>query len=193
MAHSLIGVDEVGRGSWAGPLLVVASRATGGLPSGLKDSKLMTRKQRESIFERLTSNVEFGEGWVTAAKIDEHGLAEAMRLGVAKALEKLNTQIDEEIILDGKVNYIPAKFKNTKCIVNADALIPLVSAAGIYAKVRRDEYMSKLKIPYPEYGFEKHAGYGTVTHRLAIVEHGILEGIHRTSFKPLQSLTGAKG
>lgn len=185
----MIGVDEVGRGCWAGPLLVVAARAINDLPAGLKDSKVMTKLQREKILDLLSNSCEFGEGWVTAAEIDELGLGDAMRLGVAKALNGLKAGADEEIILDGKANYIPAEFKNGKCIIDADALIPLVSAAGIYAKVRRDTYMSKLKKLHPAYGFENHVGYGTAAHRAAIEAHGIIKDLHRLSLKPIQLLS----
>jgi ribonuclease HII len=184
----MVGVDEVGRGCWAGPLLVVAARATGKLPPGLKDSKVMTKLQRKKVLNLLSTCCKFGEGWASAAEIDEHGLADALRLGIAKALSNLGVATNEEIIMDGKVNYVPANFSNVKCIIDADALIPLVSAAGIYAKVRRDEYMSRLKKLHPAYGFENHVGYGTAAHRLAIIEHGIIKDLHRMSFKPLQLL-----
>jgi len=185
----MIGVDEVGRGCWAGPLLVVAARAKNRLPDGLKDSKVMTKLQREKILNKLSISCEFGEGWVGAAEIDSEGLADALRLGVARALAALMAKTDEEIIMDGKVNYVPAHFSNVECLIDADALIPLVSAAGIYAKVRRDEHMSRLKELHPDYGFEKHVGYGTAAHKLAIIEHGILQDIHRMSFKPIQQLS----
>ena len=185
----MVGIDEVGRGCWAGPLLVVAARAKSNLPEGLRDSKVMTKLQREKILNRLSISCEFGEGWVSAVEIDKDGLANALRLGVSRALSALKVAKSEEIILDGKVNYIDASFINAKAIIDADALIPLVSAAGIYAKVRRDAYMSKLKDTHPLYGFEKHVGYGTAAHRLAIETNGVLEGIHRMSFKPIQLLS----
>jgi ribonuclease HII len=189
VAHSLIGVDEVGRGCWAGPLLVVAAREKDKLPSGLKDSKVMTKLQREKMLDLLSISCEFGEGWVSVTEIDREGLAAALRLGVSRALLALKAENDEEIIMDGKVNYCPPDFSNVRCIVNADALIPLVSAAGIYAKVRRDAYMSKLKESHPLYGFEKHVGYGTKAHREAIERNGIIEGLHRMSFRPIQVLS----
>jgi len=185
----MVGVDEVGRGCWAGPLLVVAARAGDKLPAGLKDSKLMTKKQRETIYQLLSTNCQFGEGWVSAAEIDSRGLADALRLGISRALKALKVSADEEIIMDGKVNYVPTKFTNVKCLVDADVLIPLVSAAGIYAKVRRDAYMSKLKTIHPLYGFERHVGYGTAAHRLAIEQNGVIKGLHRLSFKPVQILS----
>jgi len=151
----------------------------------------MTKLQREAIYKLLTTNykLEFGEGWVSAAEIDELGLADAMRLGVKKALTELEARDDEEIVLDGNANYLPERFTNAKCLIDADATIPLVSAASIYAKVRRDAYMSKLKNSYPLYGFEKHVGYGTKVHREAIQQNGIIEGLHRLSFKPIQLLS----
>jgi ribonuclease HII len=181
----MVGIDEVGRGCWAGPLLVVAARANGKLPNGLTDSKLLSRKQRESINLQLITNCQFGEGWVSALEIDTCGLATALRLGVARALEKLKADSREEIIFDGKVNYIDSKFINSKCIIDADLKISIVSAASIYAKVTRDNFMSELAKKYPDYGFEKHVGYGTKAHSLALQNLGIIEGVHRTSFKPI--------
>src|SRR2546430_232295 len=99
----MIGVDEVGRGCLAGPLLVVAARAINELPDGLKDSKLLSRVQRENIFEHLLSTTEFGEGWVSASEIDRKGLANALRLGLTRALKAINTGYEEEVIYDGPV------------------------------------------------------------------------------------------
>lgn len=184
----MIGVDEVGRGCLAGPLLVVAARATSDLPKGLKDSKLLSRKQRVKLLDLLSNRCNFGEGWVEAYEIDRHGLAGGLRLGVERALAALGAEAFDEIIIDGKVNYAPPAFTRVNCIVKADSLVPLVSAAGIYAKVRRDEHMSKLTEQYPEYGFESHAGYGTNRHLLALKSSGPIKNVHRMSFRPLLSL-----
>jgi len=186
----MVGVDEVGRGCWAGPLLVVAAKPNGLLPAGLRDSKLMSKKQRQVAVGLLASSCRFGEGWVSVAEIDELGLAGAMRLGTKRALLSLGVGIKEPIIMDGKVNYAPVKYKNVKAVVDADATIPAVSAAGIYAKVKRDDFMAALRNDYPDYGFDKHVGYGTLLHRLALEKHGALRGVHRMSFRPLQSFGG---
>src|SRR4051812_22431271 len=106
----MVGVDEVGRGCLAGPLLVVAARASAELPPGLKDSKLMSRKQREEMLNKLNICCEFGEGWVSVAEIDRHGLSKGLMLGVARALRELGALEHEEVIMDGKVNYVPKKF-----------------------------------------------------------------------------------
>lgn len=184
--YSLIGVDEVGRGAWAGPLLVVAARQTGTMPEGLRDSKKLTRKQRESIFNILIANFQFGEGWVQPSEIDQLGLTDAMRLAVSRALKALNTDVTNEIIMDGTINYCDDSFTNVKCIARADDTHPIVSAASIYAKVLRDAKMTELALQYPYYGFEKHVGYGTKIHLDAIAKIGVCE-LHRLSYKPLKA------
>lgn len=188
----MIGVDEVGRGCWAGPLLVVAARQTGKLPDGLRDSKLMTKQQRESIFEHLASNVQFSRGWVTSAEIDEHGLSKALTLGAKRALNNLKANYDDEILLDGKHNYLPRVYKNSRSEVDADLKSPIVSAASVYAKVIRDRFMCQLAKKHPNYGFEKHVGYGTALHKSALEAFGILNEIHRVSFRPIKLLAGAE-
>ncbi len=184
----MIGVDEVGRGCWAGPLLVVAARQILELPAGLKDSKQLSKKQREKFSAQLESYCQFGEGWVTAFEIDEHGLAAAMRLGAKRALADLNVATEEAIIIDGNINLAPKKFINIVCEPKADQNYPIVSAASIRAKVRRDKYMADLAVEHPLYSFESHVGYGTAAHHQALKTNGPLKGIHRLSYKPVQAL-----
>lgn len=187
-AGGVIGVDEVGRGCWAGPLLVVAARQVGLLPGGLKDSKLLTRQQRLKILDLLSNCCQFGEGWVNSAEIDRHGLAPALELGVKRALANLKAGVDEVIIMDGKVNYLPKKFIKGCNQIDADNLVPIVSAASIYAKVTRDNFMADLAKKFPGYGFDRHVGYGTMVHKRAIQTNGILKDIHRLSFNPIQEM-----
>lgn len=188
---SLVGIDEVGRGCWAGPLLVVAARATGELPEGLKDSKLLSKKQREEMFKILSLCCLFGEGWVKAAEIDRNGLAHALRIGARRALANLFAETNDEIIIDGKINYLPIRFTGGRAVVGADNLVPIVSAASVYAKVVRDSYMAELGRKYPKYKFEKNAGYGTKAHVLALKEHGAVKYVHRASYAPIAELIGA--
>ncbi len=185
----MIGVDEVGRGCLAGPLLVVAARQVGHLPAGLTDSKLLTRHQREAFYEPLTLSCVFGEGWVRVTEIDAHGLANALRLGVARALRALQTLADEEIIMDGPFNYLPQKYSKVSCLIDADLKVPLVSAASIYAKVTRDRLMAELAPKHPDYGFEHHVGYSTRKHRQALRRFGPLPKVHRYSFMPIRQLS----
>lgn len=180
-----IGIDEVGRGCWAGPLLVVAARSHGDLPAGLADSKVLSKKKREALFIILPEVCDFGEGWVEPAEIDQLGLTEAMRLGVERALKNLGGSIDEEIIMDGLINYCGPEFTSVRCIARADASHPIVSAASVYAKVLRDQKMAELAREHPDYGFDKHVGYGTKVHMDAIKQFGVTP-LHRLSYKPLQ-------
>lgn len=184
----MVGIDEVGRGCLAGPLLVVAARAGTELPDGLRDSKLMSRKQRLEMLERLSNCCEFAEGWVKAVEIDKYGLARALKLGVKRALSGLNASISDEIIMDGKVSYIPKKFHQARCIIDADNLVPIVSAASIYAKVTRDNFMIALARKYPAYKFEKHVGYGTAEHLRALNSYGVIRFVHRSSYLPITRL-----
>lgn len=184
----MIGVDEVGRGCLAGPLLVVAARKTGTLPKGLKDSKLLSRSKREAIYPLLITNFQFGEGWVTSSEIDRYGLADALRLGVKRALKNLKAGPADHIVMDGKVNYMSKKYINAECVIDADNTIPIVSAASVYAKVTRDKYMAGLAERFPDYGFENHAGYGTARHVAAINSHGFIKSVHRTTFRPIAGL-----
>lgn len=183
----MIGVDEVGRGALAGPLLVVAARQTGpDVPKTLKDSKLLSRVQRETIFESLKASFKFGEGWVKSTEIDRLGMAAALRLGVRRALADLPAAIEEEVVMDGHVNYLPKKFKNGRCEVRADANWSVVSAASVYAKVKRDRFMAQLAERHHRYSFARHVGYGTALHCQEVQAYGPLKFIHRLSFAPLK-------
>lgn len=186
----MIGVDEVGRGCWAGPLLVVAARANTKLPAELKDSKLMTKNQRTKILNKLSIICVFGEGWVSAAEIDNAGLANALRLGVKRALIDLPAELDDEIIMDGKINYVPSEYTNSKTLVGADSLVPVVSAASVFAKVARDNYMVGLAEEHPGYSFDKHVGYGTKAHIEALSSNGIIKNVHRLSYSPIAKMAG---
>ena len=183
MVSYRIGIDEVGRGCLAGPLLVVAARQKGILPLGVGDSKSLSRLLRVKLFNPLLAVCDFGEGWVLPVEIDEQGLAHGLRLGVSRALKNLGARPNDKIFLDGPVSYIPNKFKIYECIIGADATVPLVSAASIYAKVTRDRFMQALSKEHPNYGFENHVGYATAKHLLAITKLGPISSVHRFSFR----------
>ena len=181
----IVGIDEVGRGCWAGPLLVVA--AVGENLPAVKDSKMLSKLQREGLYDQLLSVCRFGEGWVQHFEIDQYGLTGAMRLGVQRALKGLEAEANTEIIMDGAINYCSDEYTNVLCKPKADSLYPIVSAASIYAKVTRDRFMTNLAQQYPDYQFEKHVGYGTKLHSDMLRQFGV-SPIHRLSFKPIQSL-----
>ena len=180
-----VGIDEVGRGCWAGPLVAGAVVLSNPV-AGLKDSKKLTKLARERLHGLITdSGAAVGLGWVTPAEIDEIGLTAAVRLAMERALAAIPIGYDE-VIIDGNLNFL-AHLPNTRELIKADDLIPAVSAASIMAKVERDRYMTLMNLEYPEYGFDKHEGYGTATHLAALQQHG-LTTLHRRSFKPVRAL-----
>lgn len=180
----MIGIDEVGRGAWAGPLLVVAARQTKPIDLKLRDSKKTTKLQRQKAFRKLGKYCDFGEGWVSPAEIDSLGLSDAMRLGVDRALSEIKARHNETIIMDGAINYCDDSYQNVQCVVRGDDKFPIVSAASIHAKVNRDDYMADQAKNHVGYGFEKHVGYGTKQHSDALKQRGVCS-IHRLSFKPV--------
>lgn len=186
--QTVIGIDEVGRGCWAGPLLVVAARQRVALPAGLADSKRLSRQRRELLTSAIVASCDLGEGWVAPTEIDELGLTAAMRLGTQRALAAIHAQPNERIIMDGHINYCSPNYLNVSAVIKADALHPIVSAASIHAKVVRDNYMTHIALQYPGYGFEQHVGYGTAAHKLALEQRGVCD-IHRRSYKPVRAFT----
>ncbi len=183
----MIGIDEVGRGCWAGPLLVVATRLTGDLPLGLKDSKVLSKKKRQALIYDIQIACDIGEGWVIPAEIDQLGLTESMRLGVARALDNIQAKTSETIIIDGNINYCDKKYINSSAVIDADAKYPIVSAASICAKVTRDEYMANLPERYQIYDFVNNVGYGTKSHITALALHGVSD-VHRKSYAPIKKI-----
>ena len=174
----MIGIDEVGRGSWAGPLLVCAVRLNKPV-AGLKDSKKLTKTQRQKLSQDIVKNSNIGFGWVSAMVIDDIGLSESLKLASAKAVQEILEDKNEKIIIDGYINFLPDL--NCQCIIRADDKIDEVSAASIIAKVSRDKYMQELSKKYPNYDFKNNVGYGTKAHKLAIIKNGYTEE-HRRSF-----------
>ncbi|MDR2336793.1 MAG: ribonuclease HII [Candidatus Nomurabacteria bacterium] len=186
---AILGIDEVGRGSIAGPLVVGAVVLTEEV-AGLADSKMLSKKCREKLSELvLTSGAGVGFGWVMAGEIDENGLGSALKLATRRAVEEAQKSkvAFGEIIIDGTINFLAgtALERYTTTLIKADQKIKAVSAAAIVAKVARDDYMTKLATKYPEYGFEKHVGYGTKMHFEAIEKWGTCPE-HRLSVQPLQ-------
>lgn len=180
-----VGIDEVGRGCWAGPLVAGAVILSGPIP-GLKDSKKLSKKQRERLAAEIQiSALAIGLGWVDAATIDKVGITTAVKMAMERALEQLKTPYDA-IIIDGSFNFFPDNPKAT-AVIKADDSVPAVSAASIVAKVARDKYMCGLTGDYMRYQFAKHVGYGTALHLELLRKFGVSD-MHRQSFKPVQSL-----
>lgn len=193
MEKIILGIDEVGRGPYAGPLVIGAcilpkNRDENLWIEELNDSKKLTEKKREKLYEIIKQNATSATGWVTANELDEIGISEALKLATRRAVEKIQaTKVPfNEIVIDGISNFLVGTKleKYVTTMKKADFLIKEVSAASIVAKVERDNYMKELAQKYPEYGFERHVGYGTALHQKAMEEFGLTPE-HRRSFGPV--------
>jgi ribonuclease HII len=186
----IVGVDEVGRGCLAGPVVAGAvllpekfRRRRGWL---LKDSKLLTREQREVADQGIRSTaLAIGLGWAGPDIIDEYGLTYAVRLAMQEAVRQITLEY-EQLVIDGHYNFLNDNLKATT-LIKADNKLPAVSAASIVAKVARDKYMMEMCTDYPHYGFEHNVGYGTPFHLKRLQLHGVSR-LHRRSFEPVRSL-----
>lgn len=195
----IFGVDEVGRGSLAGPVMACAISASPNLKSqisnckstfrisniSIRDSKQLSKKQREAVYSFLKENpqVKWGIGRVGERVIDKINIFEATKLAMVKAVKNLEKKINKKadrILLDGNFA-IPIKRKQ-KSIIKGDEKVFLISLASIVAKVERDRLMVRLHRKYPQYGFARHKGYGTKQHFQAIQQFGTCI-IHRRSFR----------
>jgi ribonuclease HII len=185
----ILGIDEVGRGPWAGPLVVGAVVLGEAKIEGLTDSKKLSAKRRDQLDILIREQASgWGLGWVHADELDKLGLAESLRVATIRAVEAVHATY-HEIIIDGTINFLKetSKGKYVTTLAKADLLIPSVSAASIIAKVARDAFMTEQAALYPKYGFEKHVGYGTAFHKSAIDTLGITP-LHRTSFAPIAKI-----
>jgi ribonuclease HII len=185
----IVGIDEVGRGCWAGPLCVVALAGDEASLQGVRDSKQLSRKMRAELYKMIVREAGgIGIGWASAAQIDAYGLGTMLKHTARRAYEQLDVP-HESVIIDGTVNLLGDKSAVT--MKKADSLVASVSAASIVAKVLRDEYMARIDGHFPEYGFAKHVGYGTAAHAKALAEFGPCS-IHRHSFAPVGAVAAKK-
>lgn len=186
-AKVVAGIDEVGRGAWAGPVTVCA--AVTGLrrpPEGLTDSKLLSVPRRNELAVELT-------GWITAyalghsspEEIDRLGMTASLRMAAVRALEALPAQPDA-VILDGKHDYLGAPWR-VRTVIKGDQTCVAVAAASVLAKVRRDAMMAELAPECEGFAFEDNAGYPSPVHRTALAERGPTPH-HRTSWAFMDSL-----
>lgn len=189
----VIGIDEVGRGPLAGPLCIggclVRRRDIRRLyrtVRGVRDSKRLSLAQRERWLDRIRD--EERDGWLVSATvfvshtvIDRLGMGAALRRGIRRCLDKLSIAPQKAyILLDGGIR-APQDYAHQETIIGGDEQEPLIALASIVAKVRRDRHMDRLARKFPEYGFEKHKGYGTKKHYETLRKYGI-SPVHRKSF-----------
>jgi ribonuclease HII len=182
----IAGVDEVGLGPLAGPVMAGAVILDPMKPiEGLADSKLLTAKQREVLCEIIQKNcIAWAIGLAEVGEIDRINILQASLLAMQRAINALKVKPDH-IQVDGR--FCPKVKGSIEAIIDGDNLVPVISAASIVAKVIRDRAMVAYDKIYPQYGFAKHKGYGTKQHLLALEQFGATP-IHRQSFAPVSRL-----
>ena len=175
----ICGVDEAGRGPFAGPVVAAACILPDGFViEGLNDSKKLSEKKREELFDIIIDNALcYSIASASVEEIEEMNILNATMLAMKTAIDGLSVT-PELAIIDGNCN---RGIENSRCIVKGDALSYNIAAASIIAKETRDRYMREIAKEYPEYGFEVHKGYGTKAHREALLSYGPCK-IHRMSF-----------
>ena len=182
---TIAGVDEAGRGPWAGPVVagaVILDEAN--IPDGLNDSKKLTEKAREVLFYRICESAKIGVGIIDENEIDKINILQASLKAMRLAVSNLPIQPDFALI-DG--NRSPELAVPDKTIIKGDGRSLSIAAASIVAKVTRDHIMIELDHIFPEYGFARHKGYGTRAHSLALKQNGPCAR-HRKSFSPVRAL-----
>ncbi|EKE25497.1 MAG: ribonuclease HII [uncultured bacterium] len=202
----VIGTDEVGRGPLCGPVLACAAMfkdLSFEIPSGMqkefdliRDSKKLSEKQREKMFDFINEHFYIGIGLCDHETVDRINILEASFLSMKKALQDLKKKIEKEnpesygpdskscVLVDGN-KMIPNLTMEQYAVIGGDRISKSISAASIVAKVTRDRMMMEMHEKYPQYGFDKHKGYGTKLHMDALAAHGPCP-IHRLSFAPVK-------
>lgn len=179
------GIDEAGRGPWAGPVVAAAVILDPALlPDGLNDSKVLSRNKRERLIGPIMENAQVGVGQASVEEIDQLNILQASLLAMRRAVGALPT-VPDACLVDG--NRDPCLGIPTRLLVKGDAISLSIAAASIVAKVTRDRIMSDLALTYPAYGWEQNAGYGVPAHRDALQLVGISPH-HRKSFAPIRHL-----
>ena len=187
----VIGVDEAGRGPLVGSVVAAAVAFPPGFRiDGLTDSKKLSEKKREALYNQITSECYWSFAQSNSNEIDQINILEATMLAMKKAVEQLMLLIEDNsqtisVLVDG--NRCP-DIQNSRAIIKGDLTEPVISAASIIAKVTRDRQMIALDQEYPEYGFSRHKGYGTKEHLEALANFGPIQGQHRFTFAPVKKL-----
>lgn len=188
--HRFAGVDEVGRGPLVGDVVTAAVILNPDDPiEGLTDSKKLTEKKREVLFEQIKARaLSWSVGRCSPQEIDELNILQATMVAMQRAVAGLSVAPDF-ILVDG--NRTPDFGVPSQAVVKGDLRVAQISAASIIAKVTRDREMDELHQRYPQYDFAKHKGYPTKVHMAAIEQYGVIDE-HRRSFKPVKAILGIK-
>lgn len=190
--QSIMGFDEAGRGTWAGPVVAGAvclppdRKDLSKLLKGVRDSKQMTPRQRTQLVERIKEiALAWGIGSASSTEIDKLGIVPATWLAMKRALKQ--SKYEPDCLLMDSLVWPEMKHIPQISIVKGDSLSLSIAAASVLAKVWRDEHMQRLDEQYPQYGFGKHKGYGTAAHMTALKQHGPCP-LHRMTFAPIREL-----
>ncbi len=180
------GVDEAGRGPWAGPVYAAAVILDPARPiGGLADSKKLSAAKRDLLFDVIQENaLSWAIATASVEEIDSFNILQASLLAMQRAVEALSVP-PQKIIVDGL--HCPRVTMPARAIVKGDSKEPAISAASILAKVARDHAMQALHQQYPQYGFDRHKGYGTALHMAALAAQGV-SPVHRKSYAPVKKL-----
>lgn len=182
----IAGVDEVGRGPLAGPVVAAAVILDpANIPAGLNDSKKLTPKKRDALYDELLAVADVSIAEATVAEIDIHNILRASHIAMVRAVAGLRQTADYALI-DG--NMVPRDLViPCEAIIKGDARSLSIAAASVVAKVWRDRHMVALAQQHPHYGWENNAGYPTAQHKLGLEQFGVTEH-HRRSFKPIHHI-----
>ncbi|MCH9809282.1 MAG: ribonuclease HII [Alphaproteobacteria bacterium] len=184
---AIAGVDEAGRGPWAGPVVAAAVILDlDDLPVGVGDSKALDEAAREEAYASIKKRARFAVAVADVSRIDRSNILTATLWAMAQAVAKLSEK-PRLVLVDG--NRLPPVICEARAIVKGDAKCLSIAAASIVAKVTRDRIMVEMAEAYPGYGFERHKGYGTPQHKEALERLGVTD-IHRRSFRPVQLALG---
>jgi ribonuclease HII len=184
---AVVGIDEVGRGAWAGPLMVGAAvLPQGKRVYGVRDSKMLVEERREELFDRVAGWCRaWSVGAASQVECDTLGMAEAQRLATRRAIASLGL-VPDAVLIDGSWDF--AGLGNTVRIVRGDACCLSIAAASVLAKVTRDRYMRDLAPNYPHYEFQDNKGYPCWRHKMALQAYGPC-AIHRRTWVFMDALT----
>ena len=192
---TICGVDEAGRGPWAGPVVAAAVVLDRGcIPPGLDDSKKLTPRRRAALFDAVRASASVGIGIASVEEIDALNILRANDLAMLRAVQALGGALQpapEAALIDG--NRVPPGLPcRARALVGGDGRSLSIAAASIVAKVTRDRIMEELAQAHPGYGWERNRGYGTVEHRAALIRLGVTPH-HRRSFRPIYNILREKG
>jgi ribonuclease HII len=175
----IAGVDEAGRGPLAGPVVAAAVIVNqNNIIDGIRDSKKLSKKAREQLYDKITSKYVCSVGIISCTKIDEINILEATKTACVDAVRGLAVTPDI-VLVDGNMKFLDERYKS---IIKGDDKSHSIAAASIIAKVTRDRIMSELSLEFPEYLWDRNSGYGTRDHIIAIRDFG-LSAYHRKTFK----------